>query len=408
MAKAAAAQAIGIRDANGMLNDAVKPTHSPAPSSTSRLNAQAREWWASAIEKRGSKVKQTRADTVSVETIKVPEGWPEDVVYITQNMVADSIPESVAERYVLSPASSSSSESIAGPSSQKDLPRATHNDGRPEVLYTTSIQDQVPLIIHLIDQQTPWCPESFHSTSRNLTCHPAAGSFGLFAAADMASDTFIRPYLGVLHTKADADFYSTYDLSLCHDSRMHSVPTQPAPRADAEQVADQIENLSLDERPDDPTALYLDSRYWGNESRFVNDYRGIATKPNVEFRSFVQISEGEELFQMGVFAVRPIRKGQELLINYGKSFWFHYEQLAELQRAEAANTSLQPESGPKQSSTGPDQERQRATSSPSAPASAAAGVKLDPIQAMLQRSRMRVSRTAPTQPRPSQQPPSRT
>ncbi|KAF6766933.1 SET domain protein [Kalmanozyma brasiliensis GHG001] len=400
MSKATAAQAIGTQEVNSVLNKAVDAAHLPAPSSTSRFNAEAQEWWRSAIDTRGSKLKQTWAQTMSEEAIEVPSGWPQGVVYITQNMVATSVTDTVAERYVLSPASSSNSEPVAGSSSRKDLPRATHNEGRPETLYTTSIQEQVPLVIHRIDQQTAWCPESFHSTSRNLTCHPAAGSFGLFAAADMPSDTFIRPYLGVLHTKADADFYSTYDLSLCHDSRLHSLSPRPdtTPRPDAERIAEQVESLSIDQEPKDPTALYLDSRYWGNESRFVNDYRGIALKANVEFRSFVQLSEDEERYQMGLFAVRPIRKGQELVINYGKSFWVHYEQLAELKRGKTAKESIQ---------SVPDREQRRPAVANASSAQAAAGAKLDPIQAMLQRSRMRVFRTAPTS-RPPHQPPSRT
>lgn len=380
------AQSNGHRRVNSLTHQGLASDHSPIPCSQSALNARAREWWTQHESSHGGK----GADN----GLQIPSDWPKDAVYITQNLVAPSVPESIAKRYVLSPSSTVSppqsdeataDPTTAGPSSHKDLPRATHNDGRPETLYTTPIQHQVPLVIHPIDKNTPWCPESFHSTSRNLSCHPAAGSFGLFASQDVAPNTFIRPYLGILHTKKDADFYSTYDLSLCHDAGLLS--EAESTRSDASDgLANQVEFLSLD--PDsesaehDPTALYLDSRYWGNESRFVNDYRGIAVKPNVEFRSFLQLQDGEPRFQMGLFAIRPIRKGHELLINYGKSFWVHFEQLTELQSK--PQTKVAPLAKQDQGTSGEAEH------------------KLDPIQAMLQRSRLRVAKTAvrpPYQPR---------
>ncbi|TKY89073.1 hypothetical protein EX895_001604 [Sporisorium graminicola] len=377
----------GSRGVNALAQQGPSPNHSPTPCQHSALNTRAREWWARHQASHGRKA----ADDGGLQ---VPSSWPKHVVFITQSLVAPSVPDSVARRYVLSPSATAvlpqSDDTMAGPSKHNDLPRATHNDGRPETLYTTSVQHQVPVVIHPIDKGTPWCPESFHSTSRNLSCHPAAGSFGLFAAEDIAPNTFIRPYLGVLHTKADADFYSTYDLSLCHDSRLCST-ANPSQSDTSDSLANQIETLSLDHDGDpaeqDLTALYLDSRYWGNESRFVNDYRGIAAKPNVEFRSFLQHcqEDGEPRFQMGLFATGPIRKGQELLINYGKSFWVHYEQLHELKSMSDVKSA--PSAKREQSTAGKPE------------------VKLDPIQAMLQRSRLRVAKAAIS--RPPHQPHSR-
>ncbi|SPO28863.1 uncharacterized protein UTRI_05159_B [Ustilago trichophora] len=387
MSRAVATQEDTAQGVNAVLNHAVKPTHSPKPSLESSLNAQAREWWTSSINK-------PQIRTPPVPSLQIPSDWPMDVVFLTHNLVAPSVPDSIAQRYVLQPSTASSSSSdnsdVVGPSSPKDLPRATHNDGQAETLYTTSIQEQVPLVIWPIDRNTPWDPECFHSTSRNLTCHPSAGSYGLFAGQDLPCNTFIRPYLGVLHTKADADFHSTYDLSLCHDPRM-------AASDSPDDAATELKNLSLagdkDKSQDEhhnPTALYIDSRHWGNESRFVNDYRGIASKPNVEFRSFIQLSDDSQQaerpkFQMGLFATRPIRKGQELVINYGKSYWVHHEQLTELEKPKSQYAPSSP-----------------ATATPTTASGSA--TKLDPIQAMLQRSRMRVSRTALNPQRPPHQP----
>lgn len=391
-----AAQALSSPHVNAVYNPAIGATHSPSPCAKSLLNRAGREWWIASASTDKARAKPTQRRRASDAGLQVPSNWPKDVVYLTQNLVASSVPDSVARRYVLQPSTSPDAQNpvLAQPSSSTNLPRATHNDGRAEVLYTSCIQKGVPLVIWPIGQDTAWDPESYHSTSRALKCHPAIGSFGLFAAADIPPNTFLRPYLGVLHTKADADFHSTYDLSLCHDPRLRSRPESIDPNA----VSAHLVHLSLDAEPEteeqDPTALYLDSRYWGNESRFVNDYRGIASRPNVEFRSFIQLAPTpshplEETFQMGLFSIRPIRKGQELLINYGKSYWIHHQQLDQIEKAKSTN-----------------EVRSNSTAKPSLGASASTTV--DPIQAMLQRSRLRVSRTALSAQRPPQPPPSRT
>ncbi|GAC75820.1 hypothetical protein PANT_18d00084 [Moesziomyces antarcticus T-34] len=362
---------------NALRNEAVASTHSPSPSLTSRINTRIQEAGSSRLnETRGGKG-SNRIDATTC-ALQVPANWPSDVVFITQNLVAASVPDSIAEPYVLRPATASLRADEESESSEavptRSLPQATHNNGRAQTLYIDSIQDEVPVIIHPIDKTTPWCPESFHSTSRRLSCHPAAGSHGLFAGQDIEADTFVRAYLGVLHTKRDADFYSTYDLSLCHDHRL----LDKSPNSDAAALADAVEAIKLDDEDENPTALYVDSRYWGNESRFVNDYRGIADRPNVEFRSFIQLdtSDGQAKFQMGLFTTRPLRKGQELVVNYGKSYWLHHDQLT-LQQAQSAAPQ-------------PVKQAPKAT--------------VDPIQAMLNRSRMRVSRTAAHPHRPHHPP----
>lgn len=67
----------------------------------------------------------------------------------------------------------------------------------------------------------------------------------------------------------------------------------------------------------------IDARYAGNEARMINDYRGVAVKPNAEFR------ERDDSGVMGVFVVvnngvkgfKGIKKGEEILVSYGRSFW---------------------------------------------------------------------------------------
>lgn len=77
----------------------------------------------------------------------------------------------------------------------------------------------------------------------------------------------------------------------------------------------------------------VDAAREGNEARFVNDYRGIGTKANAEFRPVWCQRWGE--LCVGVWAISGrqqkgkgaaeknsgIRKGEEILVSYGKGFW---------------------------------------------------------------------------------------
>ena len=87
--------------------------------------------------------------------------------------------------------------------------------------------------------------------------HPAYGQKGLFASRHLEPDTFVCLYLGRVHINSlsDTDPHSDYDLAY-----------------------------------DRETGLSIDSARSGNEARFANDYRGIAERPNTEFRDcFIQV-----------------------------------------------------------------------------------------------------------------------
>lgn len=63
----------------------------------------------------------------------------------------------------------------------------------------------------------------------------------------------------------------------------------------------------------------IDASTMGNQARFVNDYRGIARQPNAVFLDG-QTSSGE--LCMSVWSSnREIKKGEEILVSYGKSWW---------------------------------------------------------------------------------------
>jgi hypothetical protein len=58
----------------------------------------------------------------------------------------------------------------------------------------------------------------------------------------------------------------------------------------------------------------------GNAGRFVNDFRGIGTASNAEFK--LGRGEGGEL-RMEIWALKGkgVGKGEEVLVSYGKSWW---------------------------------------------------------------------------------------
>lgn len=126
--------------------------------------------------------------------------------------------------------------------------------------------------------------------------HPANGQSGLFANQSLPPDSFILPYLGFVHDKSETDEASDYDLSL-----------------------------------DREFGIGVDASKMGNEARFINDYRGVASAPNAEFRDiYVDIGNSKAEKRMGVFVLsagksgkrsKGITKGQEILVSYGKGFW---------------------------------------------------------------------------------------
>lgn len=79
-------------------------------------------------------------------------------------------------------------------------------------------------------------------------------------------------------------------------------------------------DLALQAEFGDHGELALDANRIGNEGRFINDFRNTGRRQNVEFQ-LRRASDGE--LRQGVFvcAKEGIRKGEELLISYGKPFW---------------------------------------------------------------------------------------
>ncbi len=112
--------------------------------------------------------------------------------------------------------------------------------------------------------------------------HPAHGSFGLFAASNIDARSYILDYTGILKHFDSESKTSDYCLHF-------------------------YGNYSIDAEKE------------GNEARFLNDYRGIGAHPIVQFDLY-RDKEGQ--VRMGIFSLKTkIKKGSEILINYGKGFW---------------------------------------------------------------------------------------
>jgi SET domain-containing protein len=132
------------------------------------------------------------------------------------------------------------------------------------------------------------------------------GQFGLFAAKKIPPLTYLLDYLGEVH--CDDRPSSDYDLSLYRT-------------------------------PDCLTSVGVDASAMGNEGRFVNDYRGIRTRPNAQFEE--RRVDGGELKMTIWTCSEAIKKGDEILastgmylntplltvldpqVSYGKSWWSH-------------------------------------------------------------------------------------
>jgi len=63
----------------------------------------------------------------------------------------------------------------------------------------------------------------------------------------------------------------------------------------------------------------IDASMMGNEARFINDYRGIRTRPNAIFVER-RTTKGE--LRMSIWSsAEGIKKGEEIVVSYGKAWW---------------------------------------------------------------------------------------
>lgn len=114
--------------------------------------------------------------------------------------------------------------------------------------------------------------------------HPAVGQYGLFTSKKIPPRTHLIDYIGEIHWD---ERESDYDLSL--------------------------------HRTQDGVSIGIDAKKSGNEARFINDFRGICSKPNAVF---VERRTASGELRMSVQSGgEAIKKGEEILVSYGKSWW---------------------------------------------------------------------------------------
>ena len=113
--------------------------------------------------------------------------------------------------------------------------------------------------------------------------HILAGEYGLFARRRWVPCEVIGEYCGVLNDGYNNSKYLAY---LHHD-----VP--------------------------DSETLCIDAEKFGNETRFINDYRNIAPNPNTQLVSCN--IEGHQ--RVLVVVIRIINPYTEILLDYGKDYW---------------------------------------------------------------------------------------
>lgn len=193
-------------------------------------------------------------------------------------------------------------EPIDWPTNVTYLRRPTHSPNiPPDLLSTLNKPTKATSSFHklgIADIPTP--NPSVQISQVVPATHPAYPDSGLYATKHLPPSSLIIPYIGHIHlnTPEDTDPSSSYDISL-----------------DREIGA----------------GISIDAASAGNEARFVNDYRGVAERPNAEFKDlWVRVGEKQWERWLGVFVLGAgkaglrkagIRRGEEILVSYGKGFW---------------------------------------------------------------------------------------
>jgi hypothetical protein len=204
-----------------------------------------------------------------------PDNWPEKMPYLSAPILSSDLPKDILSAAALTSAS---------------LEKDVRTIAAPTTPYS-----------------------NIKITPINTPSHPACGQCGLFVTQAHPPDSFVCLYLGLVHSTKDG---------------------QPAARAD---LVDHAPKSDYDLSLDRDLGLAVDAATMGNEARFINDYRGIADRPNAEFRDvIVKLKGGRKERGVGVFvkaAKRPkkgkakreddlgLRKGEEILVSYGRGFW---------------------------------------------------------------------------------------
>lgn len=129
--------------------------------------------------------------------------------------------------------------------------------------------------------------------------HPANGQFGLFAARRLEPRTRVEAYIGVIKSR----------------SRWMDEPEVPS---DSDYELSLVKKLVDVDGRQRLVDISVDAQTSGNLARLTNDYRGIGSRPNVEFR---QVVTPGGMLGMEIWTLeREVKRGDELLLSYGKGY----------------------------------------------------------------------------------------
>lgn len=127
--------------------------------------------------------------------------------------------------------------------------------------------------------------------------------WGLFAMEDIEEGSFLCEYKGEILTKKQGDmrgsFYDSQGLSYLFDMN------EPAEKEKREQKIQQAYNNEF-------FPLCIDSMFFGNEARFINH----SCDANVQSFNLCGQFESQTLHQIGLFASKPIKTGEEITLDY--------------------------------------------------------------------------------------------
>ena len=81
-----------------------------------------------------------------------------------------------------------------------------------------------------------------------------------------------------------------------------------------------IASLYYDLSPEE--TIYIDANKYGNETRFINDYRNIKSNPNTQLTS-CNISGKQHIL---IIVIETILPYNEILIDYGGDYWDYHKK----------------------------------------------------------------------------------
>jgi flagellum-specific peptidoglycan hydrolase FlgJ len=202
--------------------------------------------------------------------------WPNNVIFSNEYKWDDQIPHEIKELYCPSSQSQSQQKQQQQQQQQQQQkqqqPRRQRSNRRSNKVYIRKIHNPA---------------------------HPAYGQYGLYCAIDHAKPgSWLLDYIG--HVTLGEHQNNT---------------------------SDYICDFGLD------SELSCDALSYGNESRYINDFRNTGHYPNVEFnlrrdangnlRQGVYVKQVKDMVRRGggVVDFDGIHRDEELLISYGKNYW---------------------------------------------------------------------------------------